>query len=156
MREAYEDSVSNGSDYQSNPYYTSHPSLSNFIVRRQIVKAGKDSVWEVGAQKGRRVGNSYVSDILFFMDQGTGDPDGGELWAFPLSGARASNSENGYWVTRGQEPKEFMEVVAKNFGLTEFNTSELAQTAAMVEAVAKNPFLAKMKYFKQSRGGGND
>lgn len=154
MREAYEDSVSNGSDYQSNPYYTSHPSLSNFIVMRKVGGIGKDSAYEVGAQKDRVVGNAYVADILFYMDQGTGDPDGGELWAFPLSGARAGNSENGFWVTRGQEPKEFMESVARNFGLNKFNTSELQKDALMVEAMAKNPFLANIKFGNQSRGGG--
>lgn len=133
MREAYEESVSGGSEYQSNPAYSSNVSLANFIVMRQ---AGGG--YEVGAKKNQVVGHQYVSDILFYMDQGTGDVFGGDPWVFPLTGARANNSDTGFWVTRGQEPKEFMEVVARNFGLNQFNTTELQKTSLLVDAIGLN------------------
>lgn len=134
MRETYEENVyGSGSEYQANPAYNHTSSLSEFIVMRPSGKVNGSTTYEVGAKKNQIVGRQYVSEILAYMDQGTGNPGSGEPWVFPLTGERANNSENGFWVTTGQEPKEFMEQVARDFGATEFRTNQLRHTNTMVE-----------------------
>lgn len=108
MRDAYEDSVG-GTAYQS----PGAPSLANHIV----VSPGysKSGIYEVGAQRGGMntgVNFQEYDEIFKFMDEGTGERD---WWAFKLPESRKSASPDGYWVTRGQEGKEFISGPSEDF-----------------------------------------
>ena len=110
MRDAYDASV-HKTDYGDMGGGKS--SLSNFIVVAQTA----DGNFTVGAKKNQLVGTQTIEEIFAYMDGGTGEFVGGrdDAWVFKLSGERASMSDTGFWVTKGQEPKEFITGTASKY-----------------------------------------
>ena len=103
MRDAYERSI-HQTEYGT--VATGAPSLSNFIVTSP--KWSPTGIYTVGAKEGKYHGKTY-DEVFRYMDEGTGQYNNGKShWAFELPGDRKGASENGVWVTTGQEPKHFI------------------------------------------------
>lgn len=104
MRAEYRKSI-HGTEYAV--YSAGAYSLENFIVTSP--KWSPIGTYTVGAKAGQVVGKSTIDEIFKYMDEGTGQYNNGKShWAFELPGDRKSASENGVWVTTGQEPKHFI------------------------------------------------
>jgi hypothetical protein len=136
MRDAYRASV-HKTDYQGGSAYP----LWNFIV----VSNDPDGNFTVGAKKNQVVGNQYIDEIFYYMDQGTGEFVGGrdDPWAFPLYGARAGESPTGYWVTKGQAPKEFISGTASRYAGGQFQADVNVFVKPDIELALYYPYKIK-------------
>lgn len=133
MRSAYDKSI-HGTIYGDNS--TGAYSLRNFIVVNDMEAAM--GVFSVGAKRSQVVGNQLIEEIFAYMDQGTGQFNGGPShWVFKLPGDRAGASENGFWATTGQEGKGFITDTANAYMSGRFQSDAIRYVAPLIDASLK-------------------
>lgn len=115
VAERYRDELKK--NFQEASYHTDYPGLmgsSKSITHGLVVSdKGQPDYFTVGPKKGSmktsgsESGNMLSYETIFkYLEEGTGARD---YWTFKLTPNREHLSPNGYWTTKGLEPKRFME-----------------------------------------------